>query len=104
MRILTLRCGVGDMPLLPGRRDLAFLDDVAKQVLPHDDNPTPDEIAKGKEVPHLGAPRRAEQRPSEPVRVIVVGPDASLAAVVTHLMRRNLLWFEVAHVDRKSVV
>ena len=57
MRILTLRCGVGDMPLLPGRRDLAFLDDVAKQVLPHDDNPTPDEIAKGKEVPHLGAPQ-----------------------------------------------
>lgn len=98
MRILVLRCGVGDMPLLPGRRDLAFLDDVAKQVLPHDDNPTPDEIAKGKEVPHLGAPRPAPQRPSEPVRVIVVGPDASLAAVVTHMMRRNLLWFEVAHV------
>lgn len=98
MRIVVLRCGVGDMPLLPGRRDLGFLDDVAKQVLPHDDVPTPDEIAKGKEVPHLGAPRPAEQRPSEPVRVIVVGPDASLAAVVTHLMRRNLLWFEVAHV------
>lgn len=98
MRILTLRCGVGDMPLLPGRRDLAFLDDVAKQVLPHDDNPTPGDIAKGKEVPHLGAPQFAPQRPSEPVRVIVVGPDASLAAVATHLMRRNLLWFEVAHV------
>lgn len=46
----------------------------------------------------MGAPRRAVQRPSEPVRLIVVGPDASLAAVVTHLMRRNLLWFEVAHV------
>ncbi|MFD5868562.1 hypothetical protein ACFWGD_08115 [Corynebacterium sp. NPDC060344] len=98
MRILVLRCGVGDMPLLPGRSDLGVLDDVAKQVLPHDDAPTPDDIAKGKDVPHLGAPRPATQRPSEPVRVIVVGPDASLAAVVTHLMRRNLLWFEVAHV------
>ncbi len=98
MRIVALRCGADGFPLIPGRRDLAFLDDVAKQVLPHDDNPTPDDIAKGKEVPHLGAPRRAPQRPSEPVRLIVEGPDASLAAVATHLMRRNLLWFEVAHV------
>lgn len=97
-KVIELKCGAGDLPVLPGRRDLAFLGDVAAEVLPHDDNPTPDEIAKGKEVPHLGAPRLAPQQPSSPVRLIVEGPDASLAAVVTHLMRRNLLWFEVAHV------
>ena len=85
MRILTLRCGVGDMPLLPGRRDLAFLDDVAKQVLPHDDNPTPDEIAKGKEVPHLGAPQLAPQRPSEPVRVIVPAASTTSPARIAAL-------------------
>lgn len=110
MRIVVLRCGTGGAPAeygdadvrevgaLPGRKDLAFLADVAAEVLPVDDNPTPDDIAKGKEVPHLGAPRRAPQRPSEPVRVVVEGPDASLAAVATFLMRRNLLWLEVAHV------
>lgn len=99
MRAIELVCADdGPLPLLPGRRDLGFLDDVARQVLPHDDGPTPDDIAKSKRVPHLGAPQPAAQRPSEPVRVIVVGPDASLAAVVTHLMRRNLLWFKVAHV------
>ena len=114
MRILVLRCGIDggaaalpegyggadvrEFGVVPSRKDLAFLADVAAEVLPHDDQPTPDEIAKGKEVPHLGEPRFAEQRPSERVRVVVEGPDASLAAVVTHLMRRNLLWFEVAHV------
>ncbi len=87
-----------ELPVLPGRRDLAFLTEIAAEVLPHDTAPTPEEISQQKDVPHLQQPKRAPQQPSEPVRLIVLGPDASLAAVVTHLMRRNLLWFEVAHV------
>ncbi|MDO5730534.1 hypothetical protein [Corynebacterium sphenisci] len=111
MRIFVARCGrvdlggdpppeavVVDLPPRPGRRELGFLDDAAAEVLPVDHAPTPEEIARRKEVAHLGAPERAPQTPAEPLRVVVAGPDASLAAVVTHLMRRNLGWVEVAHV------
>ncbi len=87
-----------DLPVRPGRGDLAFLEDLAKEVLPVDDAPTPADIGKRKKVEELGAPELAPQRPSERLRVVVAGPDAALAAVVTHLMRRNLLWVEVAHV------
>lgn len=87
-----------DLPTRPGRSDLAFLADIAAEVLPVDDAPTPAQISASKEVPELGDPELAPQRPSEPVRVLVAGPDASLAAVVTALLRRNLLWIEVAHI------
>ena len=87
-----------DVSLIPARKELAFLDAVAKEVLPVDTAPTPDEISKQKSVDYLGAPQPAPQTPSEPLRVIVVGPDAALAAVATYLMRKNLLWIEVAHV------
>src|SRR5699024_219683 len=35
---------------------------------------------------------------SEPLRIVVVGTDAALAAVATYLMRKNLLRIELAHV------
>ncbi|MEJ5920375.1 hypothetical protein [Corynebacterium sp. H78] len=115
MRIVVLQCGSNlslptdqalasekvtlyDVPTLPTRKDLVFLSDIAAEMLPEDTVPTPDDIAKSKEVPHMGSPRFAPQKPTEPVRIVVVGPDASLGAVATFLMRRNLLWFEVAHV------
>lgn len=122
MRILLVRCGqvgepqelpefpsevagapsntvdVHDVPVKPNRRDLAFIDSVAAEVLPKDTAPTPEDIGKQKRVEELGAPELSPQKPSEPVRVVVVGPDASLSCVVTHLMRRNLAWVEVAHV------
>lgn len=125
MRIVVLRCGGADLtlsdlpgdtlladagrlgdaavverdvPVRPGRGDLAFLGDLAKEVLPVDDTPTPADIGKRKKVDELGAPEIAPQRPAERLRVVVAGPDASLAAVATHLMRRNLLWVELAHV------
>lgn len=116
MRVFVLQCGceldksvaagvtVVKLPAVPKRRDLAFLADVAREVLPVDDAPTPDEIAKRKSVDYLGSPERAPQRPAEAVRVIVVGTDAALAATITYLMRSNLLWFEVAHVPSAASV
>lgn len=116
MRVFVLQCGceleetidsgvtVRALPAIPKRRDLAFLTDVAREVLPVDDAPTPDEIAKRKSVDYLGSPERAPQNPSESVRIVVLGTDAALAAVVTFLMRANLLWFEVAHVPTASSV
>ncbi|WP_239659377.1 hypothetical protein [Corynebacterium vitaeruminis] len=87
-----------DVAMIPTRKELAFIDDLAKEVLPADTAPTPEEIAKQKKVDHLGAPQPAPQNPSEPLRIVVVGIDAALAAVATYLMRKNLLWIEVAHV------
>lgn len=87
-----------DVAGIPTRKELAFIDDLAKEVLPVDTAPTPEEISQQKKVEHLGAPQPAPQRPSEPLRIVVVGIDAALAAVATYLMRKNLLWIEVAHV------
>ena len=87
-----------DVAMIPTRKELAFIDDLAKDVLPVDTAPTPEEISKQKKVDHLGAPQPAPQKPSEPLRIVVVGTDAALATVATYLMRKNLLWIEVAHV------
>ena len=120
MRIVVLQCGADAPPfssllaragitaapphqhyevsLVPTRRELSVIDPVAAELLPVDPEPTVEEIAQQKSVPHLGQPQPAPQRPSEPLRVIVVGTDAALAAVATYLMRKNLLWVELAHI------
>nr|WP_240393969.1 hypothetical protein [Corynebacterium lactis] len=87
-----------DVPLIPARKELGFIDGLAKEVLPVDTAPTPDEISKQKKVDYLGEPQPAPQTPSETLRIVVVGTDAALAAVATYLMRKNLLWIELAHV------
>ncbi|MDO5511707.1 hypothetical protein [Corynebacterium sp.] len=111
MRVVILRCGDVDVPAdvpgtvlslpeIPGRRDLAPLDAIAAEVLPEDPTPSLDEIAQQPDVAHLSVPGPAPQAPHlpEPLRVIVVGSDAALAAVLTRMMRGDYLWAEVAFV------
>lgn len=86
------------LPDVPGRRDLRLLDDLAAAHLPVDDTPSLDEIAAAPDVPHQGAPQFAPQRPDRPVRIVVVGSDAALAAVVTRLMRIDAMWIGVGFV------
>ncbi|MEJ6549977.1 hypothetical protein PQI66_10520 [Corynebacterium sp. USCH3] len=86
------------LPAVPGRRDLRLLDDLAAAHLPVDDTPGLDEIAAAPDVPHQGAPQFAPQRPDRPVRVVVVGADAALSAVVTRLMRIDAMWISVGFV------
>lgn len=86
------------LPDVPGRRDLRLLDDLAAAHLPVDDTPSLDDIAAAPDVPHQGAPQFAPQQPDRPVRVVVVGTDAALAAVVTRLMRIDALWIGVGFV------
>ncbi|MBV7295988.1 hypothetical protein KRX51_08705 [Corynebacterium sp. TAE3-ERU12] len=81
----------------PGRGELGFIADVAAEVLPRDTAPTPADIGKSNKVDPLGAPQLAPQQPEEPLRLIVCGADAGLAAVATHLMRKNLGWVELAY-------
>jgi hypothetical protein len=111
MRVLILRCGdvpvptdppgtVLDLPAVPGRRDLRPLDAVAAELLPVDPTPSIDEISAQPDVPHLGAPGPAPQAPHLPeaLRVVVVGTDAALSAVLTRMMRGDYLWAELAFV------
>lgn len=83
---------------VPGRRELRVLDELASSHLPVDPTPSLDEIAAQPDVPHQADPVTAPQQPDEPVRVIVVGSDAALAAVVTRLMRIDALWISVGYV------
>lgn len=89
---------VHDLSAVPTRRELRFLDETAKELLPVDPTPSLDEISARPDVEHLGAPQPAPQRPAEPLRVIVVGTDAALSAVLTRLMRADCLWAEVGYV------
>lgn len=86
------------LPDLPGRRDLRLLDELAATHLPVDDTPSLDDIAAAPDVPHQGAPQFAPQHPDRPVRVVVVGSDGALAAVVTRLMRIDAMWISVGFV------
>ncbi|WP_018024915.1 hypothetical protein [Corynebacterium ulceribovis] len=86
------------LPPVPTRRDLTFIRDAAKEVLPVDDCPTEAEIRQRPDVPHQGSPERAPQQPSEPLRLVVFGADAALAAVAGQLTKWGLLWVEVAFV------
>lgn len=113
MRVLILRCGpaaqglnapagaeVLDLPQVPARGDLRVLDAAARAVLPEDPTPSLDEIAARPDVRHLGAPGPAPQAPfiDDALRVVVVGSDAALSAVLTHAMRADFLWVEFGYV------
>ncbi|PRQ11888.1 hypothetical protein C1Y63_03920 [Corynebacterium sp. 13CS0277] len=85
---------------MPSQRDLKFLDDLARSVLPEDPTPTLEEIAAQPDVPEQAAPQPAPQAPylTGALRVIVVGTDAALSAVATRMMRADTPWVELAYV------
>ena len=85
---------------VPSRQELKAIDALASQILPEDPTPSLDEIAAQPDVSHLGAPGPAPQAPflHEPLRVVVIGSDAALSAVLTRMMRADYLWAEVGFV------
>ena len=93
MRLVVLRCGTDiavppstqliDVKAVPTRQELKALDSLAAEVLPEDPTPSLAEIAAQPDVAHLGAPQYAPQPISDPLRVVVVGSDAALSAVLT---------------------
>lgn len=106
MRLIHCACGTDTLidgaehhalPPVPSRRDLKFLDEAAREVLPVDTTPSLQEIAASPEVSHLGEPTFAPQQPDERLRVIVSGSDAALSAVLTRMMRADYMWAEVAY-------
>ncbi len=109
METLVLACGTEvpnsiRLPQIPSRQDLRFLDEAATRHLPQDPTPSLDEIARQPEVRHLGAPQPAPQHPEEMLRVVVIGSDAALSAVLTRMMRADYLWAEVGFVPTGSSV
>lgn len=113
MRLLVLRCNaphitdfsvvsssveIHDLPAVPSRKDLKIIDDAAFDVLPHDPTPSLDEIAKQPDVAHLSTPQIAPQQPETRLRIVVIGSDAALSAVLTRLMRADNLWAEIGFV------
>ena len=93
MRVLILRCGqaaaelvlpatlhrsagveIFSLPAVPARGDLKFLSDHTTELLP------------------------APQQPVMPLRIIVLGSDAALSAVLTRLMRADALWPQIGFV------
>ncbi|WP_165165019.1 hypothetical protein [Corynebacterium qintianiae] len=107
MRLIHCQCGGGtaltdaplalSLPPIPSRADLRPLDDLAAELLPHDDTPSLDEIQASPSVPHMAEPQFAPQRPLERLRIVVSGTDAALGAVLTRMMRGDYLWAEVAY-------
>ncbi|AIT61907.1 hypothetical protein [Corynebacterium doosanense] len=87
-----------ELPLIPSRADLRFLDEAAREVLPVDPTPSLEEIAAQPDVEHLGAPKPPPQQPAELLRVVVAGSDAALGAVLTRMMRGDYLWVQVGFV------
>lgn len=85
---------------VPSRQELKAIDALASEILPEDPTPALDEIAAQPDVSHLGAPGPAPQAPflREPLRVVVIGSDAALSAVLTRMMRADYLWAEVGYV------
>lgn len=113
MRVMILRCGAPQFPLpddpdssweildcsaVPTRKELKTVDAAAREILPEDPTPSLDEIAAQPDVAHLGAPAPAPQPVPEALRVVVIGTDAALSAVITRLMRADTMWVEVAYV------
>ncbi|MEK0373125.1 hypothetical protein WNN43_04985 [Corynebacterium mastitidis] len=109
MRTIFLHCGPTPLPLgpdahqlseVPTRQELALIDAAAAQALPHDPTPSLDEIAAQPDVTHLAEPRPAPQASAlaEPLRVVVIGSDAALSAVLTRAMRADYLWAEFGYV------
>lgn len=107
-RIIIACCGTPPPPVsadrieqlsaIPTRKELRFLDQEAAAILPEDPTPSLAEIAAMPDVPHLGSPQYAPQQVDRPLRVVVIGSDAALSAVITRLMRADILWVEVAFV------
>ncbi|STC68909.1 hypothetical protein [Corynebacterium pilosum] len=89
---------VVQLPEVPSRKDLSFLDSLADEVLPHDPTPSLDEIAAQPDVAHMGTPQPAPQPIENPVRVIVHGSDAALSAVLTRMMRADYMWMQIAYI------
>lgn len=85
---------------VPSRQELKAIDALAKETLPEDPTPSLDEIAAQPDVSHLGTPGPAPQAPflHESLRVVVIGNDAALSAVLTRMMRADYLWAEVGYV------
>lgn len=81
---------------IPTRSELKVLNPLPDLVT--EPTPTLDEIAAQPDVPHLGAPGPAPHVTAERVRIVVLGSDATLQAVVTKLLRIDALWAEVAYV------
>lgn len=118
MQIIALFCGCAARPVpsgshsvethvleaVPGQRDLAFLTDIACRFLPEDPTPSLDEIQRQPDVKPQGAPEFAPQHPTEDVRVVVFGSDAALSAVITRLMRADIMWLQVAYVPTEESV
>ena len=94
MRLLHCQCGEGapanaptlSLPPIPSRADLRPLDELAKELLLVDDTPSLAEIQASPNVPHMGEPQPAPQRPLERLRVVVSGSDAALGAVLICLL------------------
>lgn len=85
---------------VPSRQELKVIDALAREILPEDPTPSLDEIAAQPDVSHLGAPGPAPQAPflHESLRIVVIGNDAALSAVLTRMMRADYLWAEVGYV------
>ena len=117
MRVLILRCGqaaaelvlpatlhrsagveIFSLPAVPARGDLKFLSDHTTELLPVDPTPSLEEIQAQPRVEHQAAPQLAPQQPVMPLRIIVLGSDAALAAVLTRLMRADALWPQIGFV------
>ena len=116
MALIVVRCGsrlsldlpphaeVLDVSAVPTRSELRPLDIAAKTALPEDPTPSLDEIAAQPDVRHLSTPALAPQAPHlvEPLRIVVVGDDAALSAVLSRMMRGDYLWAEIAYVPTDS--
>lgn len=89
---------------VPSRQELKAIDALASEILPEDPTPSLDEIAAQPDVSHLGTPGPAPQAPflCEPLRVVVIGSDAALSAVLTRMMRADYLWAEVGYVPTRE--
>ncbi|WP_448860178.1 hypothetical protein [Corynebacterium propinquum] len=117
MRVLILRCGqaaaelvlpatlhrsagveIFSLPAVPARGDLKFLSDHTTELLPVDPTPSLEEIQAQPRVEHQAAPQLAPQQPVMPLRIIVLGSDAALSAVLTRLMRADHLWPQIGFV------
>lgn len=117
MRVLILRCGqaaaelvlpatlhrsagveIFSLPAVPARGNLKFLSDHTTELLPDDPTPSLEEIQAQPRVEHQAAPQLAPQQPVMPLRIIVLGSDAALSAVLTRLMRADALWPQIGFV------
>ena len=85
-----------EVSAIPTRRELKVLNPLPELVT--EPTPTLDEIAAQPNVPHQGEPQPAPHVTSEPVRVVVIGEDAAVAAVASKLMRIDALWAQLAFV------